>query len=41
MTAAIAPSAPKPTPNRVASRSGITEKFRNIDSHSRNSRRSV
>ena len=41
MTAASAPSAPKAMPNRVASRSGITEKLRNIESHSRNSRRSV
>ena len=41
MTAASAPSAPKPMPNSVASRSGITEKLRNIDSHSRTSRRSV
>ena len=38
MTAASAPSRPKTMPNRVAKRSGITEKFRNIDSHSRNRR---
>ena len=41
MMAASAPSRPKAMPNNVAKRSGITEKFRNIDSHSRNRRDSV